>query len=73
MEGAITVCVGIWTLFLLPQTPMKARFLSEEGKAAAVARLKLDAQGAGKESDVEAERFNWTWVRIALLNWSRCY
>ena len=68
VEGAITTTFGILTLFFLPHTPSTAGFLSSEEKAAAVARLKLDAHGASKESDVEAERFSWTWVRMALLN-----
>ena len=68
VEGAITVCFGIMTLFFLPHTPSQAGFLSREERAAAVARLRLDAHGASKESDLESEKFSWRWVRMALLN-----
>jgi len=70
VEGAITVCFGILTIFFLPHTPMQAKCLTEEEKVAAVARMKLDAHGASNKSTVESERFNWQWARMAVLNWN---
>ena len=70
VEGAITVCFGILTIFFLPHTPMQAKCLNEEEKAAAVARMRLDAHGASSQSDVDAEKFDWQWARMAVLNWN---
>lgn len=68
VEGAITVLFGAVTLLFLPHTPGQAKFLTQEERAAAVTRLKLDAHGASSKSDVESETFSWRWVRMALLN-----
>lgn len=68
MEGAITVLFGLLTILFLPHTPMKARCLTEEEKVAATTRMKLDAHGASKASNVEGEKFSWLWARMAVLN-----
>ncbi|KAK4696229.1 hypothetical protein P7C71_g1651, partial [Lecanoromycetidae sp. Uapishka_2] len=70
VEGAVTVCFGILTVFFLPHTPKQAKCLTEEERHAAVTRMKLDAHGASSKSNVEAETFNWRWVRMAVLNWN---
>ena len=67
VEGVISVLFGLLTIFFLPHTPMQAKWLTEEEKAAAVARMKRDAHGASKASSVEAEKFSWTWARMAVL------
>ncbi|KAL0262244.1 hypothetical protein SLS55_003683 [Diplodia seriata] len=69
IEGAITVVVGITTMFFLPHTPAESKFLTEEERNGAVARMRLDSHGATTTGDVEAETFNWAWVKRAILNW----
>lgn len=69
VEGAITVLFGILTMFFLPHVPAEAKFLTEEERGAAVARMRMDAHGATNTGDVEGEKFNWVWVKRAILNW----
>ncbi|KIV99638.1 hypothetical protein, variant [Verruconis gallopava] len=69
IEGAITVVVGVISSFFLPHDPTHARFISDEEKAQAIARLKLDSQGSSS-GNANSEKFSWHWVRIALLNWN---
>jgi hypothetical protein len=66
-KGIITVLYGILTIFFLPHDPQSSRFLSEDEKQIALARLKLDSQGA-EATDAKHEKFDWRWVRMALLN-----
>lgn len=56
-------------MFFLPHTPSDAKFLTEEERSVALARMRLDAHGATTTSDVEGELFNWYWVKHALMNW----
>ena len=70
VEGAITIAYGFLTIFFMPHTPSQTKCLTEDEKAAAVARMRLDAHGASSASDVESERFSWLWVRMAVLNWN---
>jgi MFS family permease len=57
-------------MFFLPHTPTDAKFLTEEERIAAVARLRLDAHGSATTGNVEEEGFKWFWVRRAILNWN---
>ncbi|KAK7190225.1 hypothetical protein PSPO01_03946 [Paraphaeosphaeria sporulosa] len=68
VEGAITVVFGIAVLFFLPHTPSDIKFFSADEKRACIARMRLDAHGATAASTVGEERFDWYWVRRALLN-----
>ena len=68
VEGAFTVVFGAVTVFMLPHTPAKARFLSEEQRQLAVQILQKDAQGSGSAASIDLERFDWRWVRMAVLN-----
>ncbi|KAL8868989.1 MAG: hypothetical protein Q9174_004608 [Haloplaca sp. 1 TL-2023] len=68
IEGVISILYGLVTLFFLPPTPSHARFLSQNEREAAVHRMGLDSHGASQESKVEAEKFSWHWVRMAVLN-----
>lgn len=68
IEGIITVCFGVVSAFFMPHTPREAKFLTPEEVSIAVQRMRLDAHGAAKEQDVDAEHFNWHWVRMALLS-----
>lgn len=49
----------------MPHTPADAKFLTEEERKIAMGRLKEDAHGATSVSDVNEERFDWHWVRMA--------
>ena len=42
--------------------------LSNEERVVALHRMKQDAHGATTEEDVGQERFNWHWIRMALLS-----
>ncbi|KAF2446267.1 MFS general substrate transporter [Karstenula rhodostoma CBS 690.94] len=68
VEGALTVVFGIAVLFFLPHTPSEIKFFSPEEKGACIARMRLDAYGALAASTVDEEKFDWFWVRRALLN-----
>ena len=70
IEGAVTVCFGCSALFFMPHTPKESKFLTEEEREVALARMKLDAHGATTEADVGEEHFHWHWVKMALLNWN---
>lgn len=64
----MTVIWGILCLFFLPDTPHSSKFLTEEERSLAVARMRVDAHGATSEDLVEHEHFKWHWVRMALLS-----
>lgn len=49
----------------MPHTPADAKFLTEEERIAAMARLKQDAHGATNVEDVNEEKFDWRWVKMA--------
>ncbi|OAG05531.1 MFS general substrate transporter [Paraphaeosphaeria sporulosa] len=68
VEGAITAVIGIAVLFFLPHTPSDIKFFNADEKRACIARMRLDAHGATAASTVDEERFDWYWVRRALLN-----
>jgi MFS family permease len=65
IEGTITVCLGVLSLFFLPHTPGQARFLSQYERTIARRRIKLDAHGAIAEDDAGDEQFDWHWVWLA--------
>jgi len=71
VEGLITVCFGILTIFFLPHTPATSSFLTEEERLGALRRLKLDAHGATAATDVAQEEFSWKWVELSLEYWYR--
>ncbi|KAI0486926.1 MFS transporter-like protein [Xylaria cf. heliscus] len=64
IEGIVTTLFGILCFFVMPHTPADAKFLSQEERAMALLRMKLDSHGATEE-DVNNEKFDWHWVRIA--------
>lgn len=67
IEGAITVVYGITVAFFLPHTPNDSKFLTDEEKEYAAARLRADAHGAAS-TDAKYEKFSWAAVKRALLN-----
>lgn len=66
VEGIMTTIFGIICFFFMPHTPADAKFLTEEERAAAMFRLRQDAHGATDIADVNEEKFDWRWVRMAL-------
>ena len=70
VEGAITVAFGALATVFLPHTPAHAKFLSNEEQELASRRMAADASGATTTKDVKEERFDWHWVKLALLNWN---
>lgn len=65
VEGILTTGFGIVCFFFMPHTPADARFLTEEEKVAAMAILKQDYHGATDVEDVNEEKFDWHWVKMA--------
>jgi hypothetical protein len=68
VEGMITVCFGVIAIVFMAHTPAQAKFLTDEERVVALHRMKSDAHGATTEEDVGQERFNWHWIRMALLS-----
>ncbi|KAI1432917.1 MFS transporter-like protein [Xylaria sp. CBS 124048] len=67
VEGAVTALFGILCFFFMPHTPADAKFLTEEERALAMSRMRLDSHGATIEEDVNQEKFDWHWVRMAFV------
>ncbi|KAI0550277.1 MFS transporter-like protein [Xylaria curta] len=65
IEGIVTTVFGALCFFVMPHTPADAKFLNEEERAVALLRMKMDSHGATKEHDVNHEKFDWHWVRMA--------
>lgn len=61
----MTTLFGILCFFVMPHTPADAKFLTEDERSAALLRMKMDSHGATKEDDVNREKFDWHWVRMA--------
>ena len=68
VEGAITVAFGVISWFFLPHTPADAKFLTEEEKDAAVKRMAIDSQSGARGGNVNEEKFDWHWVKMALTD-----
>lgn len=62
LEGLFTSVFGIVSFFILPRSPVHARFLSNQEKDYIVARLKQDGSIS---KDEEADRFSWREVGMA--------
>ncbi|KAI1154950.1 MFS transporter-like protein [Nemania diffusa] len=76
IEGTVTTLFGISCFFFMPHTPSDAKFLTEEERAASLLRMKVDNHGATKEADVNQEKFDWHWVRMAFASpqlWLSCF
>ena len=68
VEGIITIVVGIITIFFLPNTPNRSRFLTQTEREAAILRMQHDAHGSNLTATVDSETFSWRWVRMAVFN-----
>lgn len=62
VEGSITIVVAIVAFFFLPDTPGKAKFLSEEEQWYIVHVLRADLQGAAQSDRIDDEKFSWSAV-----------
>lgn len=51
----------------MTHTPADAKFLTEEEKIVALRRMVQDSHGATDTENVNEERFDWHWVRMAML------
>jgi hypothetical protein len=59
VEGALTIVVATVAFFFLPDTPGKAKFLSEEEQWYIVHVLRADL---GQTDEIEEEKFSWAAV-----------
>ncbi|ELQ33418.1 hypothetical protein OOU_Y34scaffold00946g12 [Pyricularia oryzae Y34] len=66
VEGAMTVVFGMVCFFFMPNTPGDSRFLTPEEREQALRRMREDASGSST-IDVDDEKFNWHWVKMALM------
>ncbi|KAI0526650.1 MFS transporter-like protein [Xylaria bambusicola] len=76
IEGIVTTLFGIVCFFFMPHTPGDSKFLTTEERAAALRRMKVDSHGAAAEEDVNNEKFDWYWVRMAFKApqlWFSCF
>lgn len=62
VEGSLTIVVAIAAFFFLPDTPGKAKFLSEEEQWYIVHVLRADLQGAAQSDKIDDEKFSWAAV-----------
>ncbi|OAQ60043.1 major facilitator superfamily transporter [Pochonia chlamydosporia 170] len=60
--GAATVAWSVGIFFLLPDTPMEARFLKEEDRKKAILRVKENMTG------IKSDKVKWGQVKEALLD-----
>jgi MFS family permease len=64
------VVYGTISFFFLPHTPSDVTFFTTEEHAGALARMRVDAYGTVPAADVASEKFDWYWVRRAIVNWN---
>lgn len=72
----MTTLFGILCFFTMPHTPADAKFLTDEERKRAQERMRIDSHGATDVADVNEERFDWHWVRMALKapqTWFCCF
>lgn len=62
----MTVVFGMVCFFFMPNTPGDSRFLTPEEREQALRRMREDASGSST-IDVDDEKFNWHWVKMALM------
>lgn len=70
--GALAITNGILVLLYLPDSPLTARFLSEEGKTAALERIRFDQAGTHnskikKYQIVETFKDIRTWIMFLII------
>lgn len=60
--GLVTVVVGVLTLWILPDTPMKAKWMTETEKRALLKHVSVNQTG------IENHRFKWSQLKEVLLD-----
>ena len=78
--GGVTVLWGIFVLFWMPDSPMQARFLTQEERVAAIERIRND-QGGVANKELKREQVwealtdirTWLIVLTTLLSKSTIY
>ncbi|KAJ5207275.1 Major facilitator superfamily domain general substrate transporter [Penicillium cf. griseofulvum] len=62
VTGLLTICLGLVFLWIVPDSQLNARWLNEEDRILAVARVRVNQQGIGNKN------FKWYQVKEALLD-----
>lgn len=62
ITGILTIFLGVLTYFIIPDTPMKAWWLTDEDKSRVVERIRVNQQGFGNSE------FKWYQFKEALLD-----
>ncbi|KZT53853.1 MFS general substrate transporter [Calocera cornea HHB12733] len=70
--GALAISCGIWVVLALPDSPVTAKFLTEEEKIAALERVRLDQAGTHnkhikKYQIIEAFKDIRTWIMFLII------
>ncbi|MBE3046084.1 MFS transporter [Candidatus Bathyarchaeota archaeon] len=60
--GCLTVLIGLWTFFLLPDTPMKASWLSDREKVILLKHVSINQTG------IQNRKFRWKEIGEALID-----
>lgn len=60
--GCLTVLIGLWTFFLLPDTPMKAKWLSGREKVVLLKHVSVNQTG------IQNRKFRWKEIAEALTD-----
>ena len=64
LEGLLTVLFGIASFWFVYDFPSEAKFLTAEGRARVILRLRAD-----KQSSAHHESFSWVYLTSSLLDW----
>jgi len=70
--GAMAVLVGLWVVFFLPDSPLNARFLTEEERVATLERVRMDQSGTHnkhikKYQIIETFKDSRSWVMVLII------
>lgn len=60
--GCLTVLIGLWTFFLLPDTPMKAKWLTGREKVVLLKHVSVNQTG------IQNRKFRWKEIGEALID-----
>lgn len=68
LEGILTVLIGASIPWLLPDSPDRAKWLTEDEKNIIKTRLRYDAGTAGHRAE-DQNSFKWKYLKEALTDW----
>lgn len=60
LQGLISLCLGVIAFFFIPNGPQDAKFLNQQERETAIARLKVDAAGTD-----EGGKTKWKHIKQA--------